>query len=499
MKREEAVKALYELAKEIDFLENTIMTLSWDMRVNLPKQAGEYRGNTIGFLAGQVFERKTSPKLNEVLCVLEEEPAEDEVLAAMIRKFRREYKYLSEVPAELNAAYAAHNLKCEVVWQEARANNDYAMLMPWMEKEFDYLRQIAAAHGFADDVMTGLMQAGEPGLTRAKVDELFEELKTFELPFLEQLKSAPNKPYDKPYPGPFPAETQKAMIIEILTKIGYDFTRGRIDVSAHPYTTANDRNDIRFTTRYFEEDFTRALISSTHEGGHGLHAQNTSPKLRYTTLESMTYAALCESQSRYMENIIARSLPFWEFALPIVQKYFPQMKSLSPEQMYQSLNRLNFHASRLHADELTYNLHIIIRYELEKMLYDGDITFAELPHYWNEKYKEYLGITPKNDAEGLLQDMHWSSGYIGYFQSYVMGNFYDGHYYTAMKRDVPDFFDQVRRGEFSGVVGWLRDNIQQYGGMYTPAELMQKFGGGELTAKHYIDYIRDKYAQIYGV
>ena len=499
MKREEAVKALFELAREIDFLENTIMTLSWDMRVNLPKQAGEYRGNTIGFLSGQVFERKTSKRMDEILCVLEEEPAEDELLAAMIRKFRREYKYLSEVPADLNAAYAAHNLQCEVVWQEARANDDYAMLMPWMEKEFDYLRQIAGAHGFTEDPLTGLMQAGEPGLTRAKVDALFDELKAFELPFLEQLKSAPNRPYDRPYPGPFAADRQKEMNVEILTRIGYDFTRGRIDTGAHPYTTANDRNDIRFTTRFFENDFTRALISSIHEGGHGLHAQNSDPKLRYTTLENAHYDAICESQSRYMENIIGRSLPFWEFALPVAQKYFPRLNDLSPKQVYESLNRLHFSASRLQSDELTYNLHIIIRYELEKMLFDRDISFADLPHFWNEKYREYLGVTPANDAEGVLQDMHWSSGYIGYFQSYVMGNFYDGHYYNAMKRDVPDFYEQVRRGEFSAVVGWLRDHIQQYGGMYTPAELLQKVDGTELTAKHYIDYIRAKYAQIYGV
>ena len=500
MKKEEAIKALYDLAREIDFLENTILTLSWDMRVNLPKQAGEYRGNTIGFLSGQVFARKTSERMDEILSVLEEAPEEDAVTAAMIRKFRREYKYLSEVPADLNAAYAAHNLKCEVIWQEARANNDYASLMPWMEQEFDYLRQIAAAHGFADDPMTGLMQAGEPGLTRAKVDALFAELKAFELPFLEQLKAAPRQPYGEPLPGPFAPETQKALITEVLTAIGYDFTRGRIDISAHPYTTANDRNDIRFTTRFFEDDFTRALISSIHEGGHGLHAQNSDPKLRYTTLETANWAAICESQSRYMENVIGRSLPFWEYVMPVVQKYFPQMKTVTPREMYEGLNRLHFHASRLKSDELTYNLHIIIRYELEKMLYDGDISFADLPHCWNEKYREYLGVTPKNDAEGLLQDMHWSSGYIGYFQSYVMGNFYDGHYLNAMQKAVPDMWDQVRRGEFSAVVGWLREHIQQYGGMYTPAELLQKADGScELSAGHYIDYIRAKYAEIYGI
>ena len=500
MRREEAAAALYELAREIDILENTIMTLSWDMRVNLPKQAGEYRGNTIGFLSGEVFARKTSPRMDEILSVLEEEPEEDAVTAAMIRKFRREYRYLKEAPADLNSAYAAHNLKCEVIWQEARAKNDYEMLRPWMEQEFEFLRQISAAHGFADDPLTGLMQAGEPGLTRAKVDALFEELKAFELPFLDRLRSAEKKPYGEPWPGPFAQETQKAFVTEVLTRLGYDFTRGRMDTGAHPYTTANDRNDVRFTTRYFENDYTRALISAIHEGGHGMHAQNSDPKLRYTTLENAHYDAVCESQSRYLENIIGRSLPFWEYCLPVAKKYFPQLRALSPRQVYEALNRLHFSENRLQADELTYNLHIIIRYELEKMLFDREITFAELPHCWNEKYRTYLGVVPQNDAAGVLQDMHWSSGYIGYFQSYVMGNFYDGHYYNAMLKDVPDMWEQVRRGEFGAVTGWLKDHIQQYGGMYTPAELLRKAdGSSELSASHYIDYIRAKYAEIYGV
>ncbi len=500
MKREQASQALYEIAREIDFLENTIMTLSWDMRVNLPRDSGEYRGNTIGFLSSQAYVRKTSARLDEVLCVLEENPAEgDEVLSAMVRKFRRDYTRLKDVPADLNAAYAAHKLRTEIVWQNARAADDYEMLRPWIEQEFEYLRQISAAHGYADDPLTGLMAAGEPGLTREKTDLLFEELKTFELPFLEKLKASPYQPEPVRLSGLFPFDRQKEFCTEVLGIVGFDFNRGRMDVSAHPYTTANDPDDVRFTTRFSSESFVPALMSCMHEGGHGMHWQNCRRELRYTTLESAPFDAICESQSRYMENIIGYSPAFWEFCLPIAQRYFPQLSDLSARQLYEALNCLHFDASRMKADELTYNLHIIIRYELEKQLFDRSISFAELPAAWNEKYREYLGVTPRSNAEGVLQDMHWSSGYIGYFQSYVMGNFYDGHYYASMKKDLPDFYDQVRSGEFAAVTGWLREHIQQYGGMYLPSELLSRLDGEELSARHYIDYIREKYSELYQV
>ncbi len=498
MTRNEAEAKLREIAREVDFLQNISMTLSWDMRVNLPKLAAEYRGDSLGYLSSEILKRKTSPELDEALSVLEEEKIEDdEVLAAMVKNFRKEYKYQSEIPAELNAEYAAHNLKCEMVWQEARKNNDFAMLCPWMEKEFDYLKKLAACHGFEDDPISGLMDEWEPGVTRPVMDRLFDELKAFELPFLDKIKSSPVQPDDKAYLGYYPKAQQEMLCHRILEQIGFDFDRGRMDVSAHPYTTSNDINDIRLTTSFHEDNFTLAMISCIHEGGHALHGLNASPKLRYTSLTHCHGAGMNESQSRYMENIIGRSLPFWEFALPVAQEYFPELKKFTPYSFYEALNCLHLHPNRLKADELTYNLHIILRYELEKQLFAGEIAFSDLPHLWNEKSREYLGVVPATDSEGVLQDMHWSSGYIGYFQTYVLGNFYDGHYYDAMRKDIPDMYDQVRRGEFSNIVGWQKEHVQQYGGMYEPAEILKKIDGEELNAKHYIDYISKKYSEIY--
>ena len=498
MRIEAARQKLYELAREIDYLENASRILSWDMRVNLPKAAGEYRGETIGFLAGEVYRRKTSPALDEILSTLEDAPELDEITRALVRKFRREHRSLSEVPADLTAAYAAHNLKTEVVWQEARANNDYALVRPWAEKEFDFLREIQAAHGFGDDPLTGLMQEGEPGLTTEKVDALFGTLKDFEVPFLERLKESPKQMADLPA-GTYLIRDQKALIREVLTAVGFDFDRGRIDESAHPITTLGDRNDVRFTDRYYMDDFTWALLTAMHEGGHSLHCQSSDPALRYTTLGVPPYAALNESQSRFMENIVGRSLPFWEWCLPIAKKYFPALADAAPKQLNEAVGRLHVGSNRLTADELTYNLHIIIRYELEKQLFDRTLSFTDLPEAWNAKYRDYMGVTPASDAEGVLLDMHWYSGFIGYFQSYVFGNFYDGHFLTAMRKDLPDMESLIRRGEFSPVTSWLRDHVQRFGGMYEPAEILLRLGDGELSADGYIRYIKAKYEELYAL
>ncbi|MCF0149801.1 MAG: carboxypeptidase M32 [Firmicutes bacterium] len=497
MTYQEAEKRFRELNREIDFLQNIRNTLSWDMRVNLPLNAAEYRGNSIAFLSGEMMKRKTGAEMNDLLCALEEKPAEDPILAAMIKKCRKEYKYQAELDPALFMEYSAHNLQCEVVWQECRKNNDFKTLAPWMEKEFDLLRRLQACHGWEKDPMSGLMNEWEPGITRKEMDKLFEELKAFELPFLEQLKSAPNQPDGAAYLGHYPVDKQKELCKYVLDKIGFDFTRGRCDVSAHPYTTGNDINDIRLTTSYFEDNFTRAVCACMHEGGHALTGQNCDPALRYTTLEHLTGAGMNEAQSRFLENIIARGPEYWEFLLPKAAEYFPELKRFDPLEFNRSMNSLHFSSHRLKSDELTYNLHIILRYELEKMLFDGDIPFKDLPHFWNEKSKEYLGVVPETDSEGVLQDMHWCSGYIGYFHTYVLGNFYDGHMYNAIRKDMPDMFEDVKKGELLGITGWMKDKLHRHGGLYQPTELLKMLDGEELTAKHYIDYIKERYGRIY--
>lgn len=498
MKKETELR-FRQLMKKIDYYNNISNSLSWDMRVVLPPAAAEYRGDTMGFLANEVHRLKTSGEMQELLEELSEEPIPDFLLNRMFLKAKREYDKLTRIPPALFSEYAAHNLKTELVWQDARAANDYPLVLPYLKKEFALKKELACCFGSGDDPMTGLMDEWETGTTRGQIDTLFEELKGFILPLLEEIKGS-GKQFDRSYlRGHYPAQAQRDFCREMLRTVGYDFSCGRLDESAHPYTTPNFRTDIRLTTRIFEDDFTNAAISSMHEGGHAIHWQHMSPQLDGTTLAVAASLPIDESQSRFMENIIGRSREFWSYFLPVAKKYFPGMRELDPEMMYRSLNAVTCDPRRLNADELTYNLHIMIRYEIEKLIFDGAVQFEELPAIWNQKTEEYLGVRPRDDAEGILQDMHWFSGYICYFQSYVLGNCYDGHFLHKMRQDIPDLFEQVRQGEFSGIVGWLSTNVHQYGASLTPAEVLKRAAGETLSAKRYISYIDAKYRDIYGI
>ena len=486
------------LMQKIDYLNNISQTLSWDMRVMMPKGAAEYRGAEMGFLAEQIHELETSPEMQALLQKLEETPPQDPVLLAMVQKARRAYEKLTNVPKELFAAYAEHNLKTEHIWAEARSENDYAMVLPFLKQEFAYKRELISCAGFADDPVTGLMDEWETGTTRQQIDRLFEELKACLVPYVQRLRSEP-QPDPAPLRGSFPKEKQKAFCSEILRAVGYDFDRGRVDEGAHPYTTFNFRKDIRFTCRYFEDDFTRSVLSSLHEGGHAIYWQNMSRELDGTTLAVSSSLPIDESQARFQENILGRSLEFWEHFLPAAAKYFPELAGISVEKFYRALNALHVSPLRLTADELTYNLHIILRYELEKALFDGTLTFEELPAAWNEKSMAYLGICPENDGEGVLQDMHWFSGYICYFQSYVLGNCYDGHFLHSMKKDIPDMSDQVRQGDFSQILQWNVSHIHRFASMKSPRQILWDAAGEELSAGRYLEYLTEKYNRIYGL
>lgn len=482
--------------ERIDCLTNISQTLSWDMRVMMPLDAAEYRGAEMGLLAGQIHALQTGPEMEELLSALASAPPEDPVLLAMVQKARRTRDRLSKVPEALYAAYADHNLKTEHVWAEARAKNDYSMILPYLRQEFQYKKELISCAGFAGDPLTGLMDEWEAGTTRAQIDRLYEELKSFLIPFVQRLRDEP-APDSAPLQGSFPKEKQKAFCREVLQAVGFNFDRGRVDESAHPYTTFNHRKDIRITCRYFEDDFTRAVLSSLHEGGHAIHWQNMGEELDGTTLAVSTSLSVDESQARFQENMLGRSLPFWEHFLPCARKYFPELSAVSPEALYRALNALHVSPIRLTADELTYNLHIILRYELEKALLDGSLSFEELPTAWNEKSAAYLGVRPANDAEGVLQDMHWFSGYICYFQSYVLGNCYDGQFLHAMRRDIPDMFDQVRRGDFSQILRWNVEHIHRFASTKTPRQVLWDAAGEELSAGRYLQYLKDKYSEIY--
>ena len=486
------------LMQKIDYLNNISQTLAWDMRVMMPKDAAEYRGAEMGFLAGQIHELETSPEMEALLCELEERPPERELLRKMVRKARHTFDRQKNIPKELYAAYASHNLQTEHIWAAAREANDYALILPYLKQEFAYKKELISCAGFAEDPVTGLMDEWETGTTRKQIDRLYAELKAFLVPFLQRLREAP-RPDLSPLRGRFPKDRQIAFCREMLRAVGYNFDRGRVDEGPHPYTSFNYRKDIRFTCRYFEDDFTRALLSSLHEGGHAIHWQNMGEDLDGTTMAVSSSLAIDESQARFQENVLGRSLAFWEYALPRAAVYFPELKGADPLAFYRALNALHLSPVRLTADELSYNLHLILRYELEKALMDGALSFEELPAAWNDLSETYLGVRPETDAEGVMQDMHWFSGYILYFQSYVLGNCYDGHFLHAMQQDIPGLFDRVRQGDFSEILGWNVSHIHRFASTKTPRQLLLDSTGEELSATHYLNYLKEKYSEIYGL
>lgn len=492
-KHEARLRALMD---RIDRLSSVSAALAWDMRISMPPGGANLRSEQMRYLAKEIHALRTAPEMGELLAALETDPPRDAVARAMAVKARREYDRLTRVPEDLFAAYAAHNLKTEHLWPQARSENDYQMIRPLLEQEFAYKRELAACYGFENDPLTGLMDQWERGVARAEIDALFETLKRELTPFVQALRALP-QPDRTPLLGVFPREKQKAFCHELLAAVGFDFQCGRVDESPHPYTTVLHPQDVRITCRYFEDDFTRAVFSTLHEGGHAIYGQGVGPSLFGAGLSRSASFPMDEGQARFLECMIGRSLPFWQWALPTARRYFPELSGVTPQAFFEALNAVKVTSLRLGSDELTYNLHILLRYELEKALFDGKLSFRDLPAAWNDKSEEYLGVRPRNDAEGVLQDMHWFSGFIGYFQSYTLGNCYAAQLLKAMERDVPDLYDQIRRGRFAAVKAWNREHVHRFGAVKAPREILRDAAGADLDPLVFIDYLKQKYGCIY--
>lgn len=499
MKKEEAVQGFRALMQEINHLTCMEEEMMWDTRVNLPPRGAEYRSELMGYLSGQKYKLKTSPRMWEYLQELSQYTFDDVILNRMQEVARRDYDRLTKIPADLEARYAKHGIMTELIWQDARQNNDYESVKGVLKNSFEFKREYARCFG-CDSVMDYLLDNWEQGCTTAQVDGIFSDIKGYVLPLLDKIRAS-GKPYSRQkLQGFYPREQQLALIHDVTALVGYNHEAGRIGESAHPFTLRIcPRDDMRFTVTIHETDFTNALISSLHEGGHALYGQNLAPELKGTTLAWGTSWGFDEGQARFFENFVGRSLPFWKYIFPMAQERFPLLKNTTAEEFYQNLNAVNCGPLRLYADELTYNLHIILRYELEKLYYDGKADVDELPELWNDKYEEYLGYRPKNDAEGILQDVHWFSGWIGYYQCYVLANCYDGHFLHSSMKDIPDFWEKVSRGEFDEINDWHNRKVRCTGNLYSPVETLYRFSGETLTAKRYIQYLKDKFEPLYGI
>ncbi len=496
------MKALEKLKQELAIvadLNGAAAVLGWDQHTYMPKGSLEPRIRQMSTLGELSHERMSSPSMRSLL--EEVEAARDSLSTsdqALLRVVRRDVDKATRLPAELvrrRAELTGHAMDC---WMQAKPANDYKAFEPHLKKLVQLCRDEAEAYGYEDQPYDALLNLYEPGLPTRRLEQVFGELRDQLVPFCQQLFEKVNAVDDAFLYRDFPKQRQWDLGIEILKAMHYDFNRGRQDESAHPFTTGFGVSDIRVTTRIHEDDFRAGLFGTMHEGGHALYEQNVDSALDRTPLAEGTSLGIHESQSRLWENLVGRSRPFWEFWFPKVKELFPtQLDGIGFQAFHRGINRVKPSLIRIEADEVTYSLHIFIRFELELAMLSGELDTRDLPGAWREKCKAYLGIEPKADSEGCLQDMHWADGTFGYFPTYALGNLYGVQIFNTARLALPALDEQLASGEMKPLKDWLSHKVYRHGRCLDPGELMQEVTGAGLSVKPFMDYIRTKYSDIY--
>lgn len=496
----EKLNQLKELLGEVDDIGKAASILSWDQQVNMPPGGNEARGQQIATLSKIAQEKFITDEVGQLIEDLKAEyknPNSDE--AALLRVTGRRYDKAKRVPPSFIAEQAVVSSKAFEAWVEAKSKADFSIFLPHLEKTVELVRKYVSFFPPADHPYDTLLDDYEPGMKTADVKEIFDGLRPKQVELIKAISSARQVKDDFLY-GKY-SETKLIKFGEkVATKYGYDWNRGRQDKAPHPFETTFNVNDVRITTRFEADNPTATLFSTMHETGHALYEQGSKPEYERTPLAGGTSLAVHESQSRMWENLVGRSLPFWEYFYPSFKRSFSKhLDGVDLPTFYKAINKVEPSLIRVNADEATYNLHIMLRLELEIAMVEGSIAIKDLPEIWNTKMKEYLGITPPNDAKGVLQDIHWSYGSIGYFSTYALGNLVSAQLWEKINEDIPNLDDLIRKGNFKKLLRWLRKNIHQHGSKYDPQDLVQKVTGSKITYEPYIRYLTKKYSEIYGL
>ena len=486
--------------KQIKSYEEALGVLYWDLRTGAPRKGMEVRSEAIGNLSGQMFKLSTAPELGQWLTELEQPGVFadlSEINQRLVAETRKDYDRSVKIPPKLYQEYVVLTSQAESFWEEAKEKSDYASFEPYLDKIITYTNQFIDLWGVKGSRYDTLLDAYEPGMTTTELDRVFGGLRAKLVPLAAAIAASPHQPETDFLKQSYSKEAQKKFSLFILEQMGFDFAAGRMDESVHPFATGLNPGDVRITTRYLTDDVTSALFGTIHEGGHALYEQNIKQELIGTTLCTGTSMGIHESQSRFWENVIGRSKSFWNRYYNDLQQHFPNQLDVPVEDFYRATNVVKPSLIRIEADELTYNLHIIIRYEIEKLIFNEGVKASELPALWNEKYKEYLGIEPDNDGEGVLQDVHWSGGAFGYFPSYSLGNMYAAQITDTLERELPNFWELVEKGDLHPIKDWLTDKVYQYGKLRTPSELINGITGKPLDPDYLVAYLEKKYKDIY--
>jgi len=484
--------------KERSLLEAAQSLLDWDQETLLPPKAVAARSAQRGALAGVVHDKKTAPEAQELLQALREEDGRLSFeQKTVVNEVGRTLDRALRVPRELVQAIAEQESCALPAWAEARRTDDFAAFRPFLERTLELKRELAQAIGYETDLYDALLEEYEPGARVTDLVAVLGQLRTRLVPLLKRIVSSPRPPSSR-FTQKFDIAGQRRLGRQVLTAIGFDFEAGRLDESNHPFCSGFHPTDVRLTTRYDEGDLRSALFSSIHEGGHGIYEQGLEPENWGTPLSQWTSMGIHESQSRLWENIIGRSRSFWQHFLPAVTKIFPaQFSGCTVEEAYRGVNEVTCSMIRVEADEVTYNLHIILRFELERALLSGDLAASDLPAAWREKMKEYLDIVPQTDAEGCLQDIHWGMGLFGYFPTYALGNLYAGMLWRTAVETNASLSTELTNEQLDWLNTWLRENIHRQGRRYSAGALVKRVTGRELAVDDFCDYLEAKYTELY--
>lgn len=487
-------------AREAALLESLQSLLGWDERTKLPPAGADYRAAQMSYLAGVIHKKQTAPEVGEWLAELADGPLADDphsTTGADIANLRRDYERKTKLPQSLVEELARLSVLGQQVWAEARKQNDFPKFRPLLEQIVELKRQEAEAIGYEEVAYDALLDEYEPGARTIAVAEILADLREQLVPLVAEIASSARRPKMDARSGAFPIELQEQFGKRGATAIGYDFDAGRLDVTNHPFCSTLGPRDVRLTTRYDEHFLPGSFFSTLHEAGHGIYEQGL-PADRFGLPTGQAVSlGIHESQSRMWENLVGRSKAFWEYFYPQAQATFGALQHVSLDDFYFAINEVRPSLIRTESDEATYNLHILIRFELEQALLDGELTVSELPSAWNAKYKEYLGIEPPDDRDGVLQDVHWSSGAIGYFPTYTLGNLYAAQLFETADRELGGLAERFRRGDFLALREWLRTKVHSLGRRFSGAELGHQVTGQTLSHDALMRHLRRKFGPLY--
>ncbi len=498
----EKLDRLKEIMGEVYDVRHAAALLSWDQQTYMPAGGNEARGHQLATLGKIAHQLGTSDEVGKLLSDLKQEFAgtdESSDEAALIRVATHDYKKETCVPEDFVVEQALAAARAYQAWTEARAAKNFSIFRPHLEKIVELVHRYVTFFPPSDHPYDTLLDDFEPGMKTADVRAIFDELRPKQVKLIQAIADRPQV-NDKFLHKKFNEQKLWDFSADIARAFGYDWSCGRMDHAPHPFENSFSIKDVRITNRFEPANPLATVFSAMHESGHGMYEQGINPAFERTSLMHGVSLGVHESQSRLWENIVGRSLPFWEFFYPKLKALFPgQLEGIGVRNFYKAINRVEPTLIRVNADEATYNLHIMLRLELEIAMVEGKVEIKQLPEIWNAKMHDYLGATPPDDAVGVLQDIHWSYGNIGYFSTYALGNLISAQLWEKLNKDVRALDDQIRKGKFDELLGWLRENVHRHGRKYNPQDLVQRVTGSKINPAPYVRYLTRKYSEIYGL